>query len=254
MKQILKTSLCLMLALAMLLAAAPCALAGASGRVSGLIGQAEGPALSAREDEAELLAAQRMFEGMSLEELNRYIDAGIMSLERSGALSSTGEAAGQDRIAIHYTAQQLKKLWLAAAQAARKVGYPCSATLIECAVKGVDYRETQGKGGLFRDQIVTTNVFKTFMSKIKLGSCRLGKSYVLSHPKSENRDLYYSLHACTYKTTRDCLRYNITVTDTYDFALMDYGSLFTGVVNNWAWLCQHAGVLQKIQVKITFTA
>lgn len=105
-----------------------------------------------------------------------------------------------------------------------------------------------------RDKIINTNTYKRYINRIKNGTYSTGVGYVLTHTKSENADLYYSLHSCTYNTTKNSGKYKVSVYDYYDFSLMDYNSLFTGIVNNWAWLCQHTGVLNKINVNITFTA
>ena len=125
---------------------------------------------------------------------------------------------------------------------------------VECSVLGLNYNESKGAGGLFRDKIVGTNTYKNYINKIKKGTYSTGVGYVLTHPKSENADLYYSLHSCTYTTTKSGSTYKVAVYDYYDFALMNYNSLFTGIVNNWAWLCQHTGVLHKIHVNISFSA
>lgn len=130
----------------------------------------------------------------------------------------------------------------------------CSGKLVECSVLGLNYNESKGAGGLFRDKIVGTNTYKNYINKIKKGTYSTGVGYVLTHPKSENADLYYSLHSCTYTTTKSGSTYKVAVYDFYDFALMNYDSLFTGIVNNWAWLCQHTWVLHKIHVNISFSA
>lgn len=47
----------------------------------------------------------------------------------------------------------------------------------------------------------------------------------------------------------------VKVFDVFDFAYdNNYDSLFTSMVNNWAWLCQNAGVLNPIKITISFSA
>lgn len=47
----------------------------------------------------------------------------------------------------------------------------------------------------------------------------------------------------------------VNVYDIFDFALdNDYSSLFTTLANNWTWLCQNTGVLNKVTININFTA
>lgn len=205
-------------------------------------------------EQAQLTYAQLTFENMSIEELNRYIDTTIDCINQRSFGTEIASAAGQRVLPGVPTVIELKLLWLAAAQAAKLAGYPCSGKLIECSVLGLNYNESKGAGGLFRDKIVGTSTYKNYINKIKKGTYSTGVGYVLTHPKSENADLYYSLHSCTYTTTKTGSIYKVAVYDLYDFALMNYDGLFTGIVNNRAWLCQHTGVLHKIHVNISFAA
>ena len=202
----------------------------------------------------ELADAQLAFENMSIEELNSFIDTTIDRINQRGSGAEIDSVTGQRVLPGVPTTIELKLMWLAAAQAAKLAGYPCSGKLVECSVLGLNYNESKGAGGLFRDKIVGTNTYKNYINKIKKGTYSTGVGYVLTHPKSENADLYYSLHSCTYTTTKSGSTYKVAVYDYYDFALMNYNSLFTGIVNNWAWLCQHTGVLHKIHVNISFSA
>ncbi len=198
------------------------------------------------DNRGELFRAQLTFEGMDMSELNQYIDSQIQLIEN--------RAIGSQSVTRGTTTLELQALWLAAAQAAKLAGYPCSAALIECSVLGVNYKETKGSGELFHDKIVKTNTYKKYIKKIKKGTYSTGIGYVLTHSKSENADLYYSLHSCTYTTRISNNQYKVSIYDLYDFDLMNYDSVFTGVVNNWAWLCQHTDVLHKINVNISFIA
>lgn len=206
-----------------------------------------------RQNKEVIIESAEMFENMSLAELNEYINDKIAKLEdTSDVQSMPTRVVGVGNAAV--TKLELKLLWLAAAQAAKLAGYPCSAKLVEHSALGISYDETKGSGGLFHDKIVTTNVYKNFIKELKKGTKKVGEDYVLTHTKSENSDLYYSLHDCTYTGKKSGKTYKISIYDKYDFDLMNYDSIFTGVVNNWAWLCQNAGVLNVIHVNISFTA
>lgn len=258
MKKILNNALSAILILSMVLSMPTIAFA-AEGDVnhhsdSDVNYQQERISLEEQAQIKELSRAQAIFEGMSIEELNCYIDTTIERINQRSSEAKAAPAAGQKALPGAPTVIELKLLWLAAAQAVKLAGYPCSGKLVECSVLGLNYNESKGAGGLFRDKIVGTNTYKNYINKIKKGTYSTGVGYVLTHPKSENADLYYSLHSCTYTTTKSGSTYKVAVYDFYDFALMNYDSLFTGIVNNWAWLCQHTWVLHKIHVNISFSA
>lgn len=75
--------------------------------------------------------------------------------------------------------------------------------------------------------------------------------------KKMNSDLFYALYNVNAKETHrgagNFTSYYVEITDTFDFSYdNNYDSLFTSLVNNWAWLCQQTGCLHKIKVKINF--
>ena len=143
----------------------------------------------------------------------------------------------------------LKLAWLTAAQIARLAGYPCSATLVEYSVYGWNYTETNGQ---FRNKIVRTSTYQNLLNQVIKGNKRLNQGYVLTHTKGENKDLYYSLHSCTYTVKKSGSKYSTSVYDKYDFKLdFKYDNIFSTCVNNWAWLCSNTGVLYVIKVNIT---
>ena len=177
---------------------------------------------------------------MSVCELNAYIDNISASFN-----------AGDTRIVTQNPTLVLKAAWLAAAQAARVAGYPCAAKAVEHSVLGINYTENNGA---FAAKIKTTSTFKSFLSATKSS----GKTYnraVREFTKSDNADLFYALHNVTVTLNKSGSSYKVTVYDIFDFALdNDYSSIFTTVVNNWAWLCQNANVLNKVTININFTA
>ncbi len=146
----------------------------------------------------------------------------------------------------------MKNIWLAAAHLAKEEGYHCAAKLVECSILGLDYFEVYDSVGLFTEQIVTTEAYKDFIHKIKNGTYSIGKPYLVTHTREDNADLYYALHCCTYIAAKTGTGYKVSVYDLYDFALTNYKNFFTGFVSNLAWVSQYLGILNKVNVYITF--
>lgn len=71
-----------------------------------------------------------------------------------------------------------------------------------------------------------------------------------SFEKSENRDLFYSLHKFDYVVTKHGYKKSIRIHDNFDFELLELDDIFTFAVNNWAYLCQTVGILNNIEVNI----
>lgn len=191
-------------------------------------------------DDAFLSEASKMFEDMTDEELNQYIDIVKNS-------NSNGRITGTDTI---------KLAWLAAAQIATNNGYPCAGKLVTCSVNNTSYSETPKVGPYpFTSKIKVSSNYKTYFSKVKSKTTSNG-SFIFT--KSDNADLFYALHKVDITTKGTSVgtssaKYTVTITDKFDFGFdNDYSSLFTTTVNNWAWLCQQTGVLNKIPVTITF--
>ncbi len=185
-------------------------------------------------------------EKMSVPELNQYINHIATYYSRSTiSLTKTSSKS--------YSAVQ--SAWLAAAQIARKKGYPCAASMIECSVKNVPYKENSiNATAQCSKKIIKTSAYKSFYKKAKGKKSHSGK---IAFTKTMNSDLFYALHNVDIKSTRwgtgNYASYAITVTDTFDFARdNNYNDLFTTIINNWAWLCQQTGCLHKIRVEITF--
>lgn len=71
--------------------------------------------------------------------------------------------------------------------------------------------------------------------------------------KNDNADLYYALHNVDIQISRLFDLTIVNITDVFDFEYdNDYDSLFTSIVNNWAWLCQQTNVLNPISINIAF--
>lgn len=102
---------------------------------------------------------------MNISELNQYISDGINRIESANSYNGKDVSASPEKVAGVSTTFELKALWLAAAQAAKLAEYTCSGKLVECSVLGLNYNETKGTGGLFRDKIVGTNTYKNYIKK-----------------------------------------------------------------------------------------
>lgn len=189
------------------------------------------------------------FKSMTNDELNQFITNVMLSYE-ANSNSTSGNAVAYGTTVPQGT---LEQAWYAAAQVARNLGYTCAAKLVECSVDGQAYIENSyGSGtGLFTDKIKASSKYNTFLTSAR------GKTSKTDLVTFDSGDLFYALHNCTFQSTGNMpgsifATYTINVTDTFDFAYdNDYNSLFSSAVNNWGWLCQQAGVLKKIPVKIT---
>lgn len=174
------------------------------------------------------------FDSMSVDELNQYIDSTI----RTSNMYSDSKASG---VIVEGTRYMWKTLWIAAAAIAKKVGYPCSGTLVEYSAKGKNYSEWSRGGGLIASRIKTNKDYKV-AKKRKL------KSFTFH--KSNSKDLFYALHkvSSNFNYTK---KHPTHISDRFDFKEMK-GNGFTVYVNNWANLCQHMNVLYNSKVNIYF--
>lgn len=187
------------------------------------------------------------FSEMSVDELNAYID----NIETK--MNSSENQAFSPKSNV------VQDAWLAAAEIAKKQGYPCAAAMVKCSVNNMAYVENNiGPTGLCSSKIVNTSAFKKVLKTAKE---KKKDNYATSvaFTKSMDSDLFYALHNVDITSTRlgsgAWATYSMKVTDTFDFAYdNNYDSLFTSCVNNWAWLCQQTNCLHKIKVTITFTA
>ena len=186
--------------------------------------------------------ANEKFAQMTNEQLNNYIDSvqksSKMTLDSTNYLGSTTAS--------------IKLAWLAAAQIARNMGYPCAAKMVECSVNNESYIENSD---IFSRKIDDSSVYKNYLSSAR-SQKYTDNSIVFT--KGDDSDLFYALHKVDIKTTgvllgTELATYTVEITDRFNFNLdNNYDSLFTGTVNNWAWLCQQTSVLHDIFVSITF--
>lgn len=183
------------------------------------------------------------FENMTDNELNQYIND----------IANTSNENISTHTTVMVATENLKQAWLAAAQIARNNGYPCAASLVEFSVNNYKYAETSG---LIGNKILSTSTYKNYINNIKNNSSSSISGY-MTFDKSVNSDLFYALHNVNINTQKmgigQYITMNVKITDTFDFAYdNNYDSLFTSLVNNWAWLCQQQHVLNKIPVEINF--
>ncbi|SHH21044.1 hypothetical protein SAMN02745135_00073 [Caloranaerobacter azorensis DSM 13643] len=195
-----------------------------------------------RENSQLIVSETANFKNMTVEELNQYI-SDISINDFSYRYNNYRVTSSPKNIFI-----QLKLAWLAAVQIAKLKGYTCAAKAVEYSVLGINY--TENNGGLFRDKIVETSVYKNHMSYIKRNNKTYSRS-VQEFTKSDNSDLFYALHNATFTVRKSGSKYNVNVYDVFDFD-NKYDSLFTSIVNNWGWLSQNTGILNKIIININF--
>jgi hypothetical protein len=172
---------------------------------------------------------------LSNEELNCYIDDMIA---KSNNISYPSYSAN----VITPVTPNLKAEWLAASFILKCSGYPLSGTLIAYSVCGNNYVETNGA---FSEAIKGTSKFN------KIRNSGHGS---VSFERSDNTDLYLSLHSVSYNSRSSSRGKRIYIHDIYDFAPMKYDNAFVAIVNNWAYLCQHMDVLMPISVEIQIDA
>ncbi len=182
----------------------------------------------------ELSSSDVDLSNMSTTELNALIDA-----------IAEGNIANSRAVT-----DPVQLAWLAAAQIARNAGYPLAATMVEHSVNNTDYSEVFGA---FTEEILTTNVYASYLQKLKWGI----EPSSLAFERSSGMDLFCALHLVsiegTATTVSDLTTYWIEITDVFDFEFDNQGyEEIIGTINNWAWLCENAGVLNPISISITF--
>ena len=192
-------------------------------------------------EEIQIQKMEEKFHTMSEDELNDYISHVV------GKKSKTALKTPKKAVKISPTIE-IKYAWLAAAELAKMKGYTCSAELVKCSVYGNNYYENS-KNGLFSKKISNNRDFKAFINAdIKKNDKKGG----IIFKKSNNKDLYYSLHKVSIISKRppNLQIYTSTITDIFDFDKDKFSSLFTQLVNDWGLLCQNLNVLKPIDVKI----
>lgn len=188
----------------------------------------------------ELSGIVNNFDNMSIEELNDFITR--CRVNKSIGLNEANTNAMTSQVTT------IKLAWMAAAAIARQKGYECSATLVEHSVQGNNYNESGM--GLFARKIISSNSFTSFMNQY---SNLPYKSDSSLFEKSDNADLFYSIHKYDIEKIKAGVRNKIYIRDRFNFEWWEYdGDIFTTSANNWAYLCQNYGVLNDIGVIISF--
>nr|CRY95747.1 hypothetical protein [uncultured prokaryote] len=189
------------------------------------------PAFAASPDEISSQAitdeffADPDFSNMSIGELNAFIHS-IM-------IQTTDNNAAASRVAI------ISQAWIAAAEIASKVGYPCAGAVVKSSARVEDYIESNG---LLANTIQTTNAFASW--KRDLGN------YIVFE-KSDNSDLFYAIHKANISVTGNSSGARAWITDIFNFEFdTDMGDLFATFVNDWGWLSQNIGALSEINVQV----
>lgn len=194
----------------------------------------------------ELTEIAEIFSGWEDDELNEYISyLSTIASTQTSVPTGSGQAA-----------------WLAAAGIIEST-YPCTAALIRSSVYAQDYIESVAANaddvtGLFQTTIKSTSQYRSYVSQLQSDSAVNGKSMVFE--SSQNKDLAYSLHACTafYTTITSTLgssgnTYAWYIYDVYDFAWdEEYNAPIVSMINNAAYLSQQIDVLNVIDVYIHF--
>lgn len=226
-----------------------------SGSISGLtidqdtLSRSSSPIVRANSD--FFVEQAEIIKQMSIDELNTYIDNICKNIS-----SSSPQTVAPPLPPITITSE-LKAAWLAAAQAARLAGYPCSATAIEHSVLGKNY--TENGNGIFQQNIITTQAFKNYLSLVKNANLN-SATRIMEFTSTDNKDLYYSLHNVTISMNRAQTdsyyrNYSVNIYDVFDFAIdTNYDKLFPSIINNWGWLSQTIGALENITININFIA
>ena len=140
--------------------------------------------------------------------------------------------------------------WMIASTLLNLAGYKATSTLLDCSIYGTNYNEGPRADGLFTTKIRNTNTYKNWVSCYRRGQSVPSS---ISFEKSEDVDLYLSLHAVNIYVNQQASAVNhclaIEITDVYDFAFMSDIS-FVSIVNNAAFYAQNIGALNNINVNI----
>lgn len=185
-------------------------------------------------------------QSMSIDELNAYISSIKEEQERADLYKTQSVPS--------YT--KLQGAWLAAAELAKKAGYPVAGTMVQCSVLGIDYTENNGLvvNGLAAKKIKQSDVFRTLLYSVKKTKQPVNKSYIFY--KYDDPDLFYAFHEAKFNIAKDRYtnNYRTHLYDYFDFALekVRYDDLFTTLVNDWAWLNQYIYILRNININIDF--
>lgn len=168
------------------------------------------------------------FSSMSVDELNAFI--------HSIALQYDDNSTRTPRSNV------IRLAWIAAAEIASKVGYPCAGAVVKSSALGEDYIESNG---LLAETIETTSAFASW-KKTSIDS--------IVFEKSDNSDLFYAIHKADISLTGNSSGARARITDTFDFEFeTDMEDMFSTLVNDWGWLSQNINALTEISVQVDIT-
>ncbi len=162
--------------------------------------------------------------------------------------------ASADSNGIDVPTGNLQLAWLCAAQIAKDHGYPIAGSIVEASVKNYPFQVFNGQIGT---TIKSTNVWKNYYSNLVNNNIERDDSS-FAFEKYDNADLFFALHNVEVHSRKAApyvafdKSYNVNIHDVFDFEYWRYNDLFVTLINNWAWLCQQAGVLNPITVDIDF--
>lgn len=127
--------------------------------------------------------------------------------------------------------------WIAAAELAYDSGYPCAGTVVKASAYGDNYIE---ENGLIANTIAASDTFAAWKQNRKDS---------IYFEKSDIPDLFYAIHAAEIHVSGSSSGGHAQLYDKFDFKFeTDMGDLFSTLVNDWAWLCQHISALTPIDV------
>lgn len=206
-----------------------------------------------RDNSSYILKEAAKFSKMTINDLKEYIDAKKSKISNLKKQELKNIKIGDNISPQYIYVSDIQTAWLAAAQIARLLGYPCSAALVECSVLGNNYVETQNSTGLFRNVIATSPQYINFLSVFN--GCGRPSSYSggFIFPNNEISDLYYSIHRCSYNVAKHGNIYTIHLEDTFDFEfILELDNLKKTLINDWGWLSQNWNALKPIEIDISW--
>ncbi|MCD5407443.1 MAG: hypothetical protein LRZ99_07115 [Desulfotomaculum sp.] len=182
--------------------------------------------------------------------MNQYID---QIANQKNRLSPDLNLKQQD-VELEYQTKIIagKLAWLAAAEIAKRKGYPLAATLIQYSVINKNYYRSGNSdfATAIRNSDAYANYIDDFVNKVNTNDIRF--------TRSDNSDLFFALHRAKFsvelnnKTFGNYRGIDVALYDLYDFKPSHYDSIFIGAVTNWAWLSQQTFLLHEIDVNIKF--
>lgn len=176
-------------------------------------------------------ASARYIASIEPSDLSRMSVAELQNLIHLIALQDKAS----DRVSTRFN--NITLAWIAAAEVASKSGYPCAGTVVKASAYGDNYIE---ENGLIANTIAASDTFAAWKQNRKDS---------IYFEKSDNPDLFYAIHAAEIHVSGSSSGGHAQLYDVFDFKFeTDMEDLFSTLVNDWAWLCQHIGALTPIDV------